>query len=97
MRIHTENEIQTLAIGLYVVWPLSISLTSSPSTLLRLTLFQHAEHTLTSGPLHWLLSLLGGLFPQTAHSLTSIKVSNATSSEAFPSHTEIAQTPVIIC
>lgn len=39
-----------------------------------LTLFQYAEHTLTSGPLHWLLPLFERLFPQMSCSLTPTKV-----------------------
>ena len=49
-------------------------LTSSPSTL-PLTLFQHVEHTLTSGPLHWRLPLFGGLLSWMAYSLTSSQMS----------------------
>ena len=66
--VHTKNAIQVLSVGCLWSGP-------SPPATLPLTLFQHAEHTLTSGPLHWQLPLFGGLLPRMAYSLTSPQMS----------------------
>lgn len=85
------------SIGLYVVWPLSISQTHLP--LSCLPLIQDMDHTLprslcTGCPrslegssLRWLTPSLQLRSLLKCHLIT----------EAFPAHLEIAQTPTIIC
>lgn len=82
--------------GLYVVWP-SPALWPHHVPALALALFQHAEHTLTAGPLYCLLCLEGSVTTWLTPSLqlrSWLKCHLIT--EAFPDHPGIAQTPTII-